>query len=44
MSRNLAYQFFDVIVKVKRKGRGENPPRKEIGYVVFPDAVIGQKQ
>ena len=28
---------FDVIVEGKRKGRGKETPRKEMGYWVFPD-------
>ena len=33
-------RVFDVIVQGKRKGRGEEPPGKEMGYRVFYDVDI----
>ena len=36
----------DVIVEGKEREGGKKPPRKEIGYRVFPDVnkLVGQKQ
>ena len=36
MTQLLAYPFFDVKVEGKREG-GKKPPRKEMGYSLFPD-------
>ena len=37
MSQLLPTYLFDVIADGKRKERGKETPRKEMGYRVFPD-------